>query len=166
MPTTKGLVNPLTGEPAQTRTKAQIKSAENLKKQKFKQVAGRLAVEAALATLGPGAPAEKVEAIGAILVGPEDGKGLVINTERSLKQLIRKAREKFAENAGLYVDMHRGAVSAALETGEFETAIKAAQWAMENLGEDEERIIQKPMERTAEGPRVLIGVQVGGMKQV
>lgn len=88
-----------------------------------------------------------------------------ISKER-LKEIIIQARETFLQAAPLYVQGHLDAMNQALANGDpksLEVATRAAQWGMENLGFEGERIVDK--EKTAPsdgGPTIFIGIKLGG----
>jgi hypothetical protein len=81
----------------------------------------------------------------------------------TMKLMIERAREKFARAAEKYVDTHLHATERALETGDYETATKASQWAMSNLAAEGVRVIDRPEEGSGQGPKVLIGIKLGGL---
>ena len=104
------------------------------------------------------------QALAQVLLGPEGGK-LSLNNPQALKRHINKAREKFLQLADRYVDTHFKAVNGALASGEFETAARHAEWAMENLGDGPDRLVE-PAPRTVNQPAptpILVGVNLGGL---
>jgi hypothetical protein len=81
----------------------------------------------------------------------------------AIKIMIERAREKFARAAEQYVDTHLDATTQALAAGDFETATKASQWAMSNLAAEGARVIDRPDDTQSSGPKVLIGIKLGGL---
>lgn len=84
-----------------------------------------------------------------------------------VKQVIEGAQDKFRENADFYVQSHRDAVADALANGDAKSlgvAAAASQWAIERISAEGTRIIEKSnAESGNHGPRVMIGIQVGGL---
>lgn len=80
----------------------------------------------------------------------------------AIRTMIAEARENFVASAGDYVAIHKQATQAALDEGEYETALKGSQWAMTNLSGEGQRIVDKPTGEAA-GTKVMIGIQMGGM---
>lgn len=79
-----------------------------------------------------------------------------------IKKMIQEAREKFAERAGEYVDIHYQAATGALADGKYEVAGDLAQWAMKEIASEGVRIIDRPSE-VVNVPKVMIGVKLGGI---
>jgi len=82
-----------------------------------------------------------------------------------VRRMVEEARENFVASAQDYVAMHKQAVQSALANGDaksLEVVVKGTQWAMENLQAEGVRIIDKAASEGASGPRIMIGVQVGG----
>jgi hypothetical protein len=98
---------------------------------------------------------------------PAQVNGLATALRRSktaIKELIDDAQSKFRANADFYVDMHRKAVQRAHNDGNQDAAMKGAQWAMERLSAEGSHIIEpKVAEQGGQGPRVMIGIKVGGL---
>jgi hypothetical protein len=88
-------------------------------------------------------------------------------SKEAVKSLIEDAQAKFRENAEFYVDAHRASVQRALASGTIaglEVAQKGSQWAIERTSADGARIIEKSnVDAGLTGPRVMIGIQVGGL---
>ncbi len=98
--------------------------------------------------------------------GPLTGKP----SPNMIREMIRQARQKFVENSMIYVEKHLDSVRAAYAAGEFDTVMTHSEWALEHMSDgDGERLIE-PVKQVAAaapadaGPRVMIGVQVGGVK--
>jgi hypothetical protein len=100
-------------------------------------------------------------------LSPSQVNGLAKALRRSkavVKELIEDAQDKFRANAEFYVDMHRKAVEAAHVAGDQDVAMKGAQWAIERVSAEGAHIIEpKVAEQTGQGPRVMIGIKVGGL---
>lgn len=89
---------------------------------------------------------------------------LLRRSEGTVKGMIERARADFASAAQTYVDTHLLATTGALDKGDFETAGKLSQWALENLGAEGVRIVEKKGNSEApSGPRVVVGIQLGGL---
>lgn len=88
----------------------------------------------------------------------------------AIKGMIERAQLSFREKAERYVEVHMEATERALRHGSvngLEVAQKGAQWALERMSGEGVRVIEpKPGqgEGGAVGPRVLIGIKVGGIK--
>lgn len=80
----------------------------------------------------------------------------------SVRKLIAQARENFVASAEDYVDIHKAATLGALDTHDYETALKGSQWAMTNMSHEGQRIVDKPTGEAA-GTKVMIGIQMGSM---
>jgi hypothetical protein len=84
------------------------------------------------------------------------------------RSLIEEARENFQSSASHYVEVHKQAVDTALANGDAKSlsvAVEGSQWALESMGADGVRIVDKPTkDKGISGPRILIGVAVGGIK--
>lgn len=76
---------------------------------------------------------------------------------------IDEAYEKLAGRSVQYVDLHYKAAEQAIAEGDNETAGKLAQWAIEHIGSGSHRIVEKSVAPEATS-RVIIGVQIGGVK--
>jgi hypothetical protein len=99
---------------------------------------------------------------------PKQVKALATLTRRSVAQMqavIEEAAVEFAEAAKDYVWIHKQATSDAYATGDFETAVKASQWAIEKIGKGNVRVIEPAKGNAGEGgTKILIGIRLGGMK--
>ena len=85
----------------------------------------------------------------------------------TIKAMIAEAQEHFLAHAEYYVQAHREAVEKGLEIGDAKglmVAQQGAEWAMEHLRYRGEQVIEPPAPDRATGPRILVGVQVGGIK--
>ncbi len=88
---------------------------------------------------------------------------LLRRTKNKVQELILSAREQFASNAKEYVDVHLKAVRSATAAGHFDVAANHAEWALKNLTAEGVNIIEEKVAKTSGGgPRVLIGVNLGG----
>jgi hypothetical protein len=100
-----------------------------------------------------------------VLLGP-DGGTLSVSSPQTLRTLIGKARKKFFEHAENYIDIHVASTRLALTAGEFDVAARHAEWAMEALGDDEERVVTRPQKQAGAPPQQLIlGVNLGGLRK-
>lgn len=89
---------------------------------------------------------------------------LLRRNEKTVRNLVLKARDRFTENGTFYVEAHAKAVGAALASGEFDTAAKHAEWAIENLEMEGGRIIDREVKGAGSNvPQVMIGVNLGGV---
>ena len=81
------------------------------------------------------------------------------------KQLIDEAREKFIARASRYVDIHLATTEKALagdDPKSLEVAARASQWAIEHIGSDGARIVDKATTESS-GAKIMIGVQLAEM---
>lgn len=88
-------------------------------------------------------------------------------SRETIKALVEEARDTFVERSKRYVDIHMEAAEKALADGSakaLEQAVKASQWAMENLSAEGARIIDRPTDQ-AGGHKILIGIKVGGVSE-
>lgn len=109
---------------------------------------------------------ERKAALSAVILGPESGHDLMITSPNVLRKFIKDAREKFLSHANRYVEVHLRATQAALSCGEFETAGRMSQWAMEAFSEDEDRVVYKESKTALvqpQAPRIMVGVQLGSV---
>lgn len=98
-------------------------------------------------------------------VTPKQISQLAQLTRRSpaaIKRVVEGAREAFAGSAETYVDIHLRATQGAEAKGDYETAAKAAQWAMTNVAFEGVRVVDRAQEGNA-APKVLIGIKLGGL---
>lgn len=90
-------------------------------------------------------------------------------TRPELKALIERAKFNFAAKAERYVEAHAESVEAGLKLGNaagLRMAAEASQWAMEHMALDGARVVDPPVKvEDHGGPKILIGVQVGGINQ-
>ncbi len=89
-----------------------------------------------------------------------------VASPRIQKSALLVAKAQFVKNAEAYVDTHLLATQAAMAKGEFDVAAKHAEWALEAVGDGKHRVIEaatRLASGTQGGPRVLVGVQIGGM---
>ena len=105
----------------------------------------------------------RLEALSAVVVGPDGGE-VSVTSGRQLKMLINRAREKFMKNAENYIDIHAASTRLALTAGEFDVAARHAEWAIEAFGDDEDRVVTRPL-RTAQPQTtpLVVGVNLGGL---
>lgn len=83
---------------------------------------------------------------------------------KTVENLVLQARSKFTANGERYVETHLRATQAALVAGEYDTAAKHAEWAMENLEMEGTRLIDREQKVVASTtPTVMIGVALGGV---
>jgi len=84
----------------------------------------------------------------------------------AVRSMIEDAKAQFQGNAGRYVEIHKAATEAALVQGSvagLEVAQKGAQWALERVSGEGTRVIDKAAAESGPvGPRVMIGIKVGG----
>lgn len=160
-------------------TRAYQRRQAALKRKKIKQAAAKQSREMArratkdaiheLATeaFGEGGltPARE-EALAAIVAGP-DSTAITITSPNHLRHLVKKARQKMAERALDYMDVHLEAVRGAIKEGQFDVALRHTEWALEASGDAEERVIERPVKVIeGKGPAgVLVGVNLGGIPQ-
>ena len=108
------------------------------------------------------------EAMSAVLVGPENGL-VPVTSVSALKVLVRKARQRFIENADRYMKTHVEVVEKAFNTGELDLAARHAEWALDRMADDGERVTDPPSKSTTvqtSPPQTLnVGVALGGMPQ-
>ena len=109
---------------------------------------------------------ERKAALSAVILGPESGHDLMITAPNVLRKFIKDAREKFLRHAERYVDIHLHATQAALSSGEFETAGRMSQWAMEAFSEEEDRVVYKESKTALvqlQQPKVIVSVPLGNI---
>ena len=97
-------------------------------------------------------------------VSPERIKQLALvmrRTTTAVKTCIERARHNFTANAERYVEIHMEAVEGALERKDYDTAAKAAQWALEHQSAEGKRIVDKPADAKGGGVKILIGLKLG-----
>ena len=75
---------------------------------------------------------------------------------------IQRARENFVSVAEGYVEVHQLAVEGALNRRDFDTAAKHAEWALEHLSQEGQRVVDRDVVET-HAPKILIGVNLGGL---
>lgn len=119
--------------------------------------------------LGPGGlTAQRKRALSEVLLGPGGGEVTVTNPT-TLKVLLRKARERFLEHADRYMDAHIKVVEEAIGKGDLGLAANASQWAIDRLGDDEERVTAPPQTTkvvpASNNQQLNIAVPLGGMPQ-
>lgn len=123
---------------------------------------------------GPLSQSEKI-AIAAITekrVTPEVIEGVAVVLNRSVdavKSEVAKARERFTANADFYVELHRKVAEQALVAEDFTEARKAAEFAMTNTSQKTSQGIDRIVDKDtggSEGPRIQIGIALGGIPQV
>lgn len=139
-----------------------------LRKRAFLNQAKKQAVEAvAEEAFGEGGltPARQ-EALSAVVLGPDGGE-LSITSVNALRKFIKEARAKFTKRAGQYLDIHLNSTAAALSAGEFDVAARHAEWAIEALGDKEERVVERAPKAAPMAPPsqpIVVGVNLGGVK--
>lgn len=88
--------------------------------------------------------------------------------KETVKAMVEQARENFVASAEYYVEAHKRAVDTALTNGDsksLEVAVRGSQWAMENMSIEGTRIVEKAV-ADAGGTKIMIGVQIGGLKDI
>lgn len=104
-------------------------------------------------------------------ITPAQVTGLARTLRRSkeaIKNVIAEAREDFESDAKRYVEIHKTAVELALANGDsksLEVAAKGARWAMENISSEGVRIVDKVVGGGPTGPKILIGINLGGVNK-
>lgn len=85
---------------------------------------------------------------------------------------VRVARELLREKAEDILNEYLDVMKKASDAGDYETASKGYQWLIEHMPEDDEgkRMIDGHVDKAKQieapsGPRVQIGIQVGGVQQ-
>jgi hypothetical protein len=82
---------------------------------------------------------------------------------RAVRTVIKAARASLASRAEFYVEAHAAATAVAALAGD----AKPAQWAMERIAEEGERIVDAPEEnKVQQAPTFTLGFVVGGMPAV
>jgi hypothetical protein len=87
---------------------------------------------------------------------------LLDRSPKVIKGIVEEAKAEFAGNAKNYVKLHMDSTQKAFDSRDYETAAKAAQWAIEKMGVEGVRIIEQAAERP-QMPQVVIGVNLGGI---
>ena len=80
----------------------------------------------------------------------------------TVRDCIQRARENFVATAEGYVEVHQQAVEGALNRRDFDTAAKHAEWALEHLSHEGQRMVDRDVAET-HAPKIIIGVALGGM---
>lgn len=93
---------------------------------------------------------------------------IVLDNKFVLAQSVRVAREKLQARAGDYVDKHMAAVDLALASGDADVARKGAWEAIEKISArtadgQVERIVDAAESNGPSGPRIQIGIALGGL---
>lgn len=83
----------------------------------------------------------------------------------TVKAVIEDARHELAMRTPRYMDVHMQATEGALRKEDFDTAGKLAQWALENVSEDGQRVVEKGQGVPGSGVQVMIGLNLPGMPQ-
>lgn len=81
-----------------------------------------------------------------------------------IRELVKKAKETFAESALDYVNIHKLATEAALVSGDLKVAVDASQWAIERASHDGVKVIEKEA-GTGSGTKIMIGIRLGGQRE-
>jgi hypothetical protein len=82
--------------------------------------------------------------------------------------MIEEAKENFQSSAHRYVEIHKQAVEAALANGDsksLQVAVDGAQWALENLSAEGVSIVGKKQEQVSQAGKIMIGINIGGIRQ-
>lgn len=82
----------------------------------------------------------------------------------TVRKMIEDARTRFVESAGRYVDIHLQSTEGALADQDYETAAKAAQWALTNISGEGARVVDRADDGGPSGPKVMIGIKLGGLE--
>lgn len=104
-------------------------------------------------------------------VTPAQVSGLARTLRRSkdaIRKMVEDAKENLQASVDEYREIHLQATrdaAAADSVGGKEVAIKASQWAMENIAADGVRVVEKAKMEAPTGPRILVAVRVGGVDQ-
>ncbi len=101
-------------------------------------------------------------------VSPQQVRALATTLKRTpamIKALVADARERFVSRAGDYVDIHFNATQKASLSDDpksLDVAVKASQWAIQNLSGEGARVVDKASTEP-QGQRIFIGVRIGGV---
>ncbi len=94
-------------------------------------------------------------------------QALAKRAKEKVQAEIRKARDQFNMQAANYVELHMESARGALANKDFGTAAKSAQWALENIGEGEVRVIDRPeKDAGSKGTNIMIGIKLGGVPEM
>lgn len=91
----------------------------------------------------------------------------VSTSGKTVRKVIKAARESLARQAERYVEAHGELVEACLANGDAKSlgvAAKATEWALERIADGETRIIDKPSTAPNQ-PSLQIGIAIGGIPQ-
>lgn len=84
----------------------------------------------------------------------------VSTSAKPVREIIRAARLKLRERADFYVEAHALATATAAANGD----AKPAQWALTQIAEGEDRVIDPEAKATATGPiQLTVGFALGGV---
>lgn len=104
-------------------------------------------------------------------VTPAQVSGLARVLRRSkdaVKKMVEEAKENLQASVDTYREIHLQATMDAAADESMkgkQVAIEASQWAMENIAADGVRVVEKTKSEGPSGPRIIIGVKVGGVDQ-
>lgn len=90
-------------------------------------------------------------------------------TKDEIRDMVLVAKENLAVAAQDYVRIHQDAVRAALDNGDarsLQVAVQGSQWAMENIGVEGARVIDRTSGGADGGTKILIGVHLGGRNKL
>lgn len=107
----------------------------------------------------------RLEALSKVVLGPDAGM-LTINNPQALHIFLKRAKRKFTSLAENYVNLHHQSVVGAYSVGEFDTAARHAEWALEALGDKEDRVIEPAPRQQQAAPQmapIMVGVNLGGV---
>jgi hypothetical protein len=83
---------------------------------------------------------------------------------------VKEARELLRQKAAEILEKHMAIIEEARQKGEFEAALKASQWLIEHMPNEEGSTVidssaakQKEVVATNSGPIIQIGFKLGGM---
>lgn len=81
-------------------------------------------------------------------------------TGRAVREIIKEARATLQRRAVFYLDLHAQAATVAAEQGD----AKPAQWALERIAEEGDRVVDEPKSAPAAAPpQFNLGFVIGGI---
>jgi hypothetical protein len=148
--------------------KRKAKHQKTLAKRQF----ARQATKTALNTMAEEAFGEEgltpqvIDTLSRVVLGPEAVGQLTITKPGQLRVFLARAKRKFTSLAENYVNLHHQSVVGAYSAGEYDTAARHAEWALEALGDKEERVIEPAPKQVQAAPQmapIMVGVNLGGV---
>lgn len=83
-------------------------------------------------------------------------------TSKSVREMIRDARARFASRAAFYVEMHAEAAAMAAARGD----ARPAEWALERIADGDARVVDSVKQAPVQAPAAVnIGIVLGGVGQ-